>query len=338
VLKNPDSVSVMRGGLDVSLSEDVVNRIADCYVDSVSDTPEEANKERGDVREIFSRAVKDPKTVLVFDGDKLIGFGMWEVDGVTKDGAPVCEWRRIVVLPSHRGFRVGDDIVSNLESDIMKNDPRSILVSVTKTMHGYAVEKGYRKVPYPEFADLIQKDNGRIKHLSETGYSILVKDSDVADERNGFGNRMRENIEGLQESDFGKLELHDFNPKGDMDYFYQLEGTDGWIALGMENCRNQRYYIVIGENGEKLGVVGVYDTDSEKNITHIVVDPKYRGRGLPSKFYQVLLEKTGLEFLIATISRSNIASVRAHEKAGFRKVSDPAYEDEYDKFKYRKGL
>ncbi len=337
MLKNPDSVSVMRGGPDVSLSEDVVNRIANYYVDSVSDTPEEANKERDDVHETFSRAVKDPKTVLIFDDDKLIGFGMWEVDGVTKDGAPVCEWRRIVVLPSHRGFRVGDDIVSILESDIMKNDSRSTLVSVTKTMHGYAVEKGYRKVPYSEFADLIQKDNGRIKHLSETGYSILVKDSDVADERNGFGNRMRENIEGLQKSDFGKLELLDFN-SNNMNYFHQLEGADGWIAIGMGNCKNQKYYIVTDHDGERLGIVGVYDTDDEQNITHIVVDPQYRRRGLVSKFYESLLQKTGLKFLIATISRSNIASVRAHEKAGFRKVSDSAYEDKYDKFKYRKGL
>lgn len=132
------------------------------------------------------------------------------------------------------------------------------------------------------------------------------------------------------------LKLDDFDPEEDMNYFHQLEGRDGWIAIGMENCKNQRYYVVTGQKGEKLGIVGVYDTDNEKNITHIVVDPKYRGRGLTSKFYQVLLEKTGLEFLIATISRGHIASVKAHEKAGFKKVSDSAYEEEFDKFKYRK--
>lgn len=39
----------------------------------------------------------------------------------------------------------------------------------------------------------------------------------------------------------------------DMEYFQTLEGKDGWIAIGQENCKNQRYFTVYGTDGEKIG-------------------------------------------------------------------------------------
>ncbi|MBT4722588.1 GNAT family N-acetyltransferase [Candidatus Falkowbacteria bacterium] len=121
-----------------------------------------------------------------------------------------------------------------------------------------------------------------------------------------------------------------FDFEKDMDYFKSLEGEDGWIALGMENCSNQQYFVVLSNQNEKLGIVGVYDTEDEKNITHIVIDPKCRsgaiGKSLLPEFYQKLLDKTGLKNLVATINPDNIASIKSHEKAGFEKVDDPAYD------------
>ena len=86
-------------------------------------------------------------------------------------------------------------------------------------------------------------------------------------------------------------ELQVINPKTDMDYYYGLEGRDGWIAIGMNNCINQKYFIVIGDNNINLGIVGVYDINDERNITHIVIDKKYRGRDLTSQFYKYLIKK-----------------------------------------------
>lgn len=144
-------------------------------------------------------------------------------------------------------------------------------------------------------------------------------------EKNGPAPDVREN----QEIKVGKL--GDF----DMDYFKSLEGENCWIAIGQKNCKNQRYYTVIGEDGEKLGIVGVYDTDDEQNLTHVVVDPKFRGKGLTSKFYEALMARENLNFLTATVDRDNIASIKAHEKAGFKKVSDENYEGEFNKHKYK---
>lgn len=121
----------------------------------------------------------------------------------------------------------------------------------------------------------------------------------------------------------------------DMKYFQELEGQNGWLALGQENCMNQRYFTVYGSKGEKLGIVGVYDTSDEKNVTHTVIDQKYRGQGLAAKFKQSLMDELNLPFITMTIDLENIASIRATGKlAGVKKISDEQYEHEFHKVKY----
>lgn len=122
----------------------------------------------------------------------------------------------------------------------------------------------------------------------------------------------------------------------DSSYFAELEGPDGWIAIGQENCRNQRYFTVVDDNGQKLGIVGLYDTDDDKNISHTVVDPKYRGLGLARTFKEKLLEETGEKYYVSTVSLDNAASLAAMAKIpGAKVVSDEAYETEYHKRKFR---
>jgi len=120
-----------------------------------------------------------------------------------------------------------------------------------------------------------------------------------------------------------------------MAYFHSLEGQDGWIAMGSEFYKNSKYFTVLSETGEKLGIIGVYDTDEEKNVAHVVVDQKFRGKGLAAKFYDQLMEKLGLPFITLTIDLNNTASIRAAEKLpGIKKTSDPQYERRFHKVKY----
>jgi len=128
-----------------------------------------------------------------------------------------------------------------------------------------------------------------------------------------------------------RIKLEEF----DMAYFKSLEGEKGWIAIGAENCKNQRYYTVCAEDGEKVGIVGVYDTEDEKNITHTVIDPKYRGQGLAAKCKDALMDKLNLPFVTLTIDLDNTPSLRAAEKLPeVQKVSDEKYEKDFHKAKY----
>jgi len=121
----------------------------------------------------------------------------------------------------------------------------------------------------------------------------------------------------------------------DEEYFHELEGEKGWIALGQDNCSNQKYFTVVGPSGERLGIIGVYDTEDDQNVTHTVVDPKFRGRGLAGEFKKKLMEELGLSSVTLTIDLDNQASIRAAEKLpGVKKVSNEQYEDDYNKAKY----
>lgn len=129
---------------------------------------------------------------------------------------------------------------------------------------------------------------------------------------------------------------HPFLKAFDPDYFASLEGKDGWIAIGQENCRNQRYFTVLDDTGERLGIVGMYDTDEDRNITHTVVDRKFRGRGLAREFKELLLEATGEDHYIATVDLDNEASLRSMEKIpGVTILSDTDYEERFHKRKFR---
>jgi hypothetical protein len=128
-----------------------------------------------------------------------------------------------------------------------------------------------------------------------------------------------------------KIKLDEF----DTNYFKTLEGEDGWIAIGQENCTNQRYFTICSEDDERVGIIGVYDTEEDKNITHTVVDPKFRGQGIAAKCKESLMDTLDLPFITLTISLDNKPSLNAAQKLpNVQMVSDEEYELRCHKKKY----
>ena len=156
----------------------------------------------------------------------------------------------------------------------------------------------------------------------------LAKESDEA---KSAGDAEAPELRSLEQEPAELQGLGDF----DMQYFHELEGPDGWSAIGQENCTNQRYFTALDVEGEKLGIVGVYDTEDSTNLTHTVVDPKYRGQGLAAEMKHQLIEKLDLPFITMTINLGNTSSTRATEKLpGVKRVSDEQYERDFGKAKY----
>lgn len=119
----------------------------------------------------------------------------------------------------------------------------------------------------------------------------------------------------------------------DQEYFDQIDGS--WIALGQENCTNQKYFTVVDEAGEKLGIVGVYNTAEDKNITHTIVDPGHRGKGLATKFKLQMADALNLDAMTLTIDLNNDASLNSARKMpDTKRVSDELYEKEFHKVKF----
>jgi hypothetical protein len=106
-----------------------------------------------------------------------------------------------------------------------------------------------------------------------------------------------------------------------------------------------RYFMVTGGNGEKLGIIGIYDNDRDKNAIHIIVDPEYRGTGLAKQFYDLIMNQLDLPFITLTIDfdpndpdgekrTTNVSSMKAAAKLPDAiRINDPFY-DKFGKAKF----
>ena len=93
------------------------------------------------------------------------------------------------------------------------------------------------------------------------------------------------------------------------------------------------YHTVFVDN-EKAGIVGILKPITggvDSGFVQIVLSPYYRGRGLLPEIYELLAEAHKLKTLYATIKKSNGASIRAHEKIGFKILPEEKLKFLHDK-------
>jgi phosphinothricin acetyltransferase len=103
------------------------------------------------------------------------------------------------------------------------------------------------------------------------------------------------------------------------------------IRQKIENIGAKGYpFIVYEENGQLIGYayIDTWRPHSAYNITletSIYLDMQYAGKGLGTKLYEALIEKShgmNIHSLIAVISLPNDCSRRLHEKFGFRLIGN----------------
>ena len=104
------------------------------------------------------------------------------------------------------------------------------------------------------------------------------------------------------------IKLIDF----DEDYFKTLKDKDE-IVIG-----DGKYHIILVDN-KKAGVVGYIHCKNPENsgFVQIVLSSEYRGKGLVRQAEDFMAKKHNIKLFYATIKKSNIASIKSHEKAGF---------------------
>ena len=109
------------------------------------------------------------------------------------------------------------------------------------------------------------------------------------------------------------MQLIDFDP----DFYNSLPGKD------MIEISEKGTYKTIFVDGEKAGIVGFIPSKIlDMAFFQILIDPKFHGQGLTKEAEEMLAREYGITEMIATIKKGNIASIRAHEKAGFRYIPE----------------
>ncbi len=73
-------------------------------------------------------------------------------------------------------------------------------------------------------------------------------------------------------------------------------------------------------NDEPCGFIGAIPHENYAFV-QIVILPKYRGKGILELSYKELIKKYKFKTLFATIYKSNIQSIKAHMKIGFKELS-----------------
>lgn len=118
-------------------------------------------------------------------------------------------------------------------------------------------------------------------------------------------------------SDHFEINLGEFN----QEFF---ENLDDSRKIEAPNISNEKYYHTIFVDGEPAGIVGFIPSQHlpDTGFMQIILTSAFRGKGLISKIYERMIELHSLKTLYATIEKGNSASIRAHEKIGFRPLPE----------------
>ena len=129
-------------------------------------------------------------------------------------------------------------------------------------------------------------------------------------------------------SDYYTISLGEFN----QEFFESLNEAGRIVA---PTFATEKYYHTIYIEGEIGGIVGFIPSQTllDTGFVQIVLAPAYRGKGLIDKIYNRMVELHSLKTLYATIEKSNTASIKAHNKIGFKMLP----EEELEKLR-TKGL
>lgn len=111
----------------------------------------------------------------------------------------------------------------------------------------------------------------------------------------------------------------------DLEQVAELERKYFSVPWSMESLRQsleKPYYLFLAaeEDGLVAGYAGLLQVAGEGDITNIVVDEAYRGRGIGAELTGKLLEegkKQGIHSFTLEVRVSNGAAIRMYEKLGF---------------------
>ena len=106
-----------------------------------------------------------------------------------------------------------------------------------------------------------------------------------------------------------KIELIDFY----QDFLKTIKGQDQIY----QNLSEYKHIHTILYNKKKAGIVGYTSRGNDTNYFQIAIHQDYSGKGILEKAANLLAKTYNLNRLLATIDKTNIASIKAHRKAGF---------------------
>jgi len=76
----------------------------------------------------------------------------------------------------------------------------------------------------------------------------------------------------------------------------------------------------ITKGNKKAGIIGFKTKEEGKHFLKIGIHQDYRGQGIFKEALKLLMKKHKIKRIYSTVAVANLASVRAHIKAGFKRL------------------
>ena len=100
--------------------------------------------------------------------------------------------------------------------------------------------------------------------------------------------------------------------------FFSVPWTEAGLRESFE--RPEYLFLVVEEDEKVIGYAGLSQVLDEGDVTNIVIDEEYRGKGLGSLLTASLLEegrKRGIQAFTLEVRVSNQTAIHIYEKLGF---------------------
>ncbi|MHC4713247.1 MAG: GNAT family N-acetyltransferase [Planctomycetota bacterium] len=184
-----------------------------------------------------------------------------------------------------------------------------------------------------------RKARGRERQMANSELRLVSPSIEYAESYREFHARMRE-------------ENRPYIP-GDLDG--EIEDLESWLKAlrghpdGAELAKGEtlpEYFWLVNETGRVLGSCHIWHCITDWHLReagHVgySIDPPLRGRGLATRMLELLLEKArrlGMDRLLLTCDRDNLASARVIEKCGGVLENEVTLDDGRVKKRYWVGL
>jgi len=83
---------------------------------------------------------------------------------------------------------------------------------------------------------------------------------------------------------------------------------------------NEGTYHTITVGGKEAGIIGFIIKEGDSRFLKIGIHQDFRGQGIFQKALELLVQKHNIKLIYSTIALANIASIKSHEKIGFKRI------------------
>lgn len=112
----------------------------------------------------------------------------------------------------------------------------------------------------------------------------------------------------------------------DIDFIYQMSSENLETSFLKETLKDyiesdQTYHVFCLEEATLMGYMIIWESASYGQIIDLVIDRKYRGKGLGLKMVNFAIDyfkSNGINIVSLEVKVSNHAAIKLYEKAGFR--------------------